>query len=260
VDNKVAAIRVLVADDSTTVRHIFRDFASLWSAGVEVVESECGETCLKYLTEERFDIAFLDVHMPGMTGLEALFHARHQGNQTFVVLMTGRPKNEMIDLARRLEAYDLLVKPFAPDALAVIFKTYERLVQPVRALLVDDSATVRRVITRIIEQSIFRIGVDEAVDGNAAVEACGKGRFDIVFLDVNMPGLDGPATLARLRSHNPDIRVVINSSEAEEAVRPRFGNQRVDMFLKKPFYPKDVDRAIRWVFDLPAPYRSEQAA
>ena len=97
--------------------------------------------------------------------------------------------------------------------------------------------------------------MEEAGDGAAAVAACDKGRYDIVFLDMNMPGLDGPQTLARLRGRNPAIRVVVDSSESEEAVRRRFGDQWVDMFLKKPFYPKDVDRAIRWVFDLPAPYR-----
>jgi CheY-like chemotaxis protein len=256
----ITAIKVLVADDSSTIRRLFREFTERWPTPVEFVEAECGESCLKQLGDQRFDMAFLDVHMPGMTGIEALCHARHQGNKTFVVVMSGQPKAEIIEIARKLEAYDFLRKPFLPDDLVSVFKAYEKLVQPVRALIVDDSATVRRVITKIIDQSIFRVVMDEAGTGGQAVELCDKGRYDIVFLDMNMPDVGGPETLARLRSRNPNIRVVVNSSEDEASVRRRFGNQRIDMFLKKPFFPTDVDRAIRMAFDLPTPYRIEETA
>jgi CheY-like chemotaxis protein len=256
----VTAIKVLVADDSNTLRRLFREFTQRWPTPVECVEAEDGETCLRLFGEHEFDMAFLDVHMPGMTGIEALCHARHQGNKTFVVLMSSQPKAEIIEIARKLEAYDFLRKPFLPEDLVAVFKAYQKLVQPVRALIVDDSSTVRRVITKIIEQSIFRVVMDEAGTGGEAVDLCDKSRYDIVFLDMNMPDADGAETLARLRSRNQNIRVVVNSSEDEASVRRRFGNQRIDMFLKKPFYPKDVDQAIRMAFDLPTPYRIEEAA
>lgn len=259
-NTSVPAIKVLVADDSSTIRKLFKEFVERWPAPVEMVEAEDGASCLKQLEASRFDMAFLDVHMPGMTGVEALCHARQQGNETFVVVMSSQPKTEIIDIARKLQAYDFIRKPFPASELVAIFKTYERLVQPVRALIVDDSATVRKVITKIIDQSIFRIAIDEAGKGLEAVELCDTGRYDIVFLDMNMPDVDGPETLARLRSKNPKVRVVVNSSESEENVRKRFGNQKIEMFLKKPFYPKDVDAAIRMAFDLPTPYRIENAA
>ena len=257
--NEIAAIKILVADDSATVRKLIRDFAEHLETPVEVAEADDGPSCLEKLEASRFDMAFIDVHMPGMTGIEALCHARHSGNDTFVVIMSGEPKDEIVDIARKLQAYDFIRKPFRRDELANIFRTYERIVKPVRALLVDDSATVRRVISKIIEQSIFRVSMEEAPTGFDAVELCKEGRFDVVFLDMNMPGFDGPETLARLRSRNPNARVVVNSSEPEEVVRKRFGNQRIDIFLKKPFYPKDVDRAMRVCFDLPSPYQIDIA-
>lgn len=256
----IAAVKVLVADDSSTVRKLFREFVERLETPVELVDAEDGPSCLAQLEASRFDMAFLDVHMPGMTGIEALCHARHAGNDTFVVLMSSQPRSEIIDVARQLNAYDFVRKPFPVADLAAIFRTYDRIVQPVKALLVDDSATVRRVITKIIEQSIFRVAIEEAGTGLDAVELCEQGRYDVVFLDVNMPGLDGPATLARLRSKNPDVRVIVNSSEPEDNVRRRFGNQKVQIFLKKPFYPKDVDRAMRVCFDLPPPYQIEATA
>jgi CheY-like chemotaxis protein len=258
--NAIAAIKVLVADDSSTIRKHFKEFAERWPTQVDFVEAADGPSCLEQLQASRFDMAFLDVHMPGMTGIEALCHARHSGNDTFVVIMSSQPKGEIVEVARKLQAYDFIRKPFPADDLAAIFRTYERIVQPVRALIVDDSATVRRVITKIIDQSIFRVTMDEASTGLQAVDLCERGRYDVVFLDVNMPSIDGPQTLARLRSQNENVRVVVNSSEPEDQVRRRFGNQRIEIFLKKPFYPKDVDRAMRTVFDLPAPYQIETAA
>lgn len=257
--NAIAAIKILVADDSAMVRKLIREFAERLETPVEVAEAEDGPSCLGQLEASRFDVAFIDVHMPGMTGIEALCHARHSGNDTFVVVMSGEPKDGIVEIARKLQAYDFIRKPFRPADLGNIFRTYERIVKPVRALLVDDSATVRRVISRIIEQSIFRVSMDEAPTGFDAVELCSDGRYDVVFLDMNMPGFDGPETLARLRSKNPNAKVVVNSSEPEEAVRKRFGNQRIDIFLKKPFYPKDVDRAMRVCFDLPSPYQIDNA-
>lgn len=256
----VAAIKVLVADDSSTIRCLFKEFVGRWDAPVEMVEAADGQACLALLEKSRFDIAFLDVNMPEMTGIEALCHARQAGNDTFVVVMSTHTKSEIVDVARKLAAYDFLRKPFSAAELSAIFRTYERIVQPVRALLVDDSATVRKVIAKIISQSIFRVSTDEAGTGHYAIELCDENRYDVVFLDVNMPGLDGPETLARLRSKNPKVRVIVNSSEPEDNVRRRFGNQKVDIFLKKPFYPKDVDHAMRVCFDLPAPYQIQNAA
>lgn len=256
----VAAIKVLVADDSSTIRRLFKEFVTRWETPVEIVEAEDGASCLAQFATTRFDMAFLDVNMPGMTGIEALCHARHAGNNTFVVVMSSHTKSEIVDVARQLAAYDFLRKPFTAPDLAAIFRTYERILRPVNALLVDDSATVRRVISKIIDQSIFRVAIDEACTGLVAVELSEESRYDVVFLDLNMPGLDGPATLARLRSKNPDVRVIVNSSEPEENARRRFGNQKVEIFLKKPFYPKDVDHAMRVCFDLPPPYQISAAA
>jgi len=69
-----------------------------------------------------------------------------------------------------------------------ILKTYCRVTVPSNALVVDDSATVRRIINKVLANSIFNIDVTEAGNGEAALEHCDNGEFDVVFLDCNMPG------------------------------------------------------------------------
>ena len=72
-----------------------------------------------------------------------------------------------------------------------ILKTYCRVTVPSNALVVDDSATVRRIIKKVLASSIFNIDVTDAADGQAALDLCDSGEFDVVFLDCNMPGLPG---------------------------------------------------------------------
>ena len=252
-------LKVLVADDSVVARHMFGPIAKRWPGGIELTEAECGESCLRHLAESSFDLAFLDVHMPGMTGLEALCHARQNGTSTFTVLMSSRPCKELVSIAQALNAYDFIAKPFEQKDIMAILLTYERIRRPMRALLVDDSATMRKLILRIIERSVFQIEVDEAGDGLDAVEKCRSTPYDMVILDMNMPGVDGPQTLARMRTRNPNVRVAITSSEGEEDVRRRFGNVPIQSFLKKPFHACDVDTAVRQLFGLVTPFEKVTA-
>ena len=70
-------------------------------------------------------------------------------------------------------------------------------------LVVDDSSTIRRILRRDLESAGYR--VTEAPDGEMALAACRAHRPDLVLLDVDMPVLDGMATLARMQD-DPDLR------------------------------------------------------
>ncbi len=70
-------------------------------------------------------------------------------------------------------------------------------------LVVDDSRTIRRILRRDLEAGGY--AVDEAPDGEAALEVCRAAAPDLVLLDVDMPRLDGMATLERMQA-DPDLR------------------------------------------------------
>src|SRR2546430_5403564 len=89
-----------------------------------------------------------------------------------------------------------LSKPFGAPEIEAIVETYRRACRPMRALIVDDSAAQRRIIGRVLARSVFRIEVEEAGDGKTALERYAGRDFDLVFLDCNMPGIDGLETLA----------------------------------------------------------------
>lgn len=107
----------------------------------------------------------------------------------------------------------------------------------VRIVVVDDSATVRSVLTRRLESDGAMEVVGVAADGLEALELIDELRPDIVTLDVEMPRLDGLATLARIMRECP-TRVVMVSSvtrEGADATIRALELGAVD-FVEKPTY------------------------
>src|SRR5689334_22026450 len=180
--------RVLIADDSTAIHHIFADLAERSPVPFEIVHAYNGRQCAEFLSLGTVHLAFIDVNMPEISGMEAVAIARHGGNKIFASLMSGKTSDKRLEIARQLKVYEYLNKPFGEQEVYAILRTYSRITVPSRALLVDDSATVRRIISKVLTDSIFNIDATEAATGEAALEPFDQGEFDVVFLDCNMPG------------------------------------------------------------------------
>jgi CheY-like chemotaxis protein len=241
---------MLVADDSRVVHHVFREAVRKSAAPFDIVDAVDGRTCCDLLERGDIDLAFIDVNMPEMSGLEALAAARDHGVSTFVTLMSSDASAPRIELARRLRVYEFLRKPFAIHDVEAIMTTYLRATAATRVLVVDDSSTVRKVMQKVLAASIFNVQIEEACDGETAIVYCDSGDFDVVFLDCNMPGLNGIATLHKLRAHNRGVKVIMISSEHNEARVTAALTGGATTFLHKPFYPADIDRALHLAFGL----------
>jgi two-component system chemotaxis response regulator CheY len=247
------SIKMLVADDSDGIRRMFRAVAERSCSLIELIEAPNGRDCVKLLSRGDIDLAFIDVYMPEMSGLEALRGARHVGIKTFVTLMSGLGSDPFIELAQQLRAYEFLRKPFHIRDVEAIIETYRRAAGPTKVLIVDDSMTVRKVVQKVLAGSIFRMDCYEAPDGETALELCARADFDIIFLDCNMPGLDGLATLDRLRLRSANARVVMISGERDRNHESRAFKRGAAAFLHKPFSPPDVDAILHWLFGLRPP-------
>src|SRR5258708_17795622 len=199
--------KVLIADDSNTVHQLIRDsLPNDYSANI--VHAFDGVECLQAL-DHGVDLAFIDVHMPTMGGMDALWAARIAVNKTFVTMISGRSNRRCIDLARQLDAYEFLTKPFGAAEIESILATHRRVSSPLQVLLVDDSPISLKVMRKVLASSVFRLNIEEANTGAGAIARCKAETFDVVFLDVNMPGLNGYETLARLIRANPQAKVVM---------------------------------------------------
>ena len=102
-------------------------------------------------------------------------------------------------------------------------------------LVVDDSKVIRKVARRILEELNFSI--EEAVDGQDALEACDKSVPDVVLLDWNMPVLDGLEFLKALRSRPLEKQpiVVFCTTENDMAHIRTAMEAGADEYIMKPF-------------------------
>jgi CheY-like chemotaxis protein len=244
-------LKVLIADDSSLAHQLICNaLPSEYSRNI--VHAFDGVECLNAL-DLGVSLAFIDVHMPSMGGLDALWAARTMGNKTFVTLISGRTNRHCIDLARKLDAYELLIKPFENDEIDAIVKVHRRISTPMNVLLVDDSPVLLKMMRKVLSNSIFRLNIAEAGAGNAAIARCKERAFDVVFLDVNMPGLDGYKVLGRLMNDRPQTKVVMISGERNALHEQEALDLGAAAFMHKPFFPTEIDAVLHQLFGLQLP-------
>ena len=106
---------VLIADDEDPLRKTIAAWLS--DEGFEVEEAADGLEAIKHVQSRDFDIALLDVRMPGANGLEVLRYIKKNSNQTEVVIMTGMSDVSMAVEAMKLGAREYLSKPLDMDQL-----------------------------------------------------------------------------------------------------------------------------------------------
>ncbi len=81
--------------------------------------------------------------------------------------------------------------------------------EPIRVLLADDHAVVRKGIREFLEEDSEIAVVAEAVDGQEAVLLTGEHRPNVAVLDIQMPGINGIEATRRIKAAYPDVRVLI---------------------------------------------------
>ena len=112
-------------------------------------------------------------------------------------------------------------------------------------LIVDDEAPFRRVLRTSLAQSGFAI--DEAQTGEEAVAILAGREFDLVLLDVNMPGMGGVATCCEIRAHLPRIGIVMVTVQDGESEMVRALEAGADDYITKPIRFRELVARLRAV-------------
>jgi two-component system KDP operon response regulator KdpE len=128
----------------------------------------------------------------------------------------------------------------------------------IRILLVDDESAIRRALRPPLVELGFQ--VVEAWRGEEAIQMLRAGGFDVVLLDVNMPGIGGIETLRRIRTFAPRLPILmltVRDAEAEKVEALELG---ADDYVTKPFSTRELVARIRTaVRRVQAPARAEDA-
>ncbi|MBY9067244.1 response regulator [Hyphomonas sp. WL0036] len=122
-----------------------------------------------------------------------------------------------------------------------------------RALVVDDNGINRRVARSFLEY--YGIIIREACDGNEALEIMGRETFDIVLMDIHMPGLDGAEAFKRLRnsgSLNRLVPVVALTADSMHGDREKYLSKGFDGYVSKPIEERTMITVISQILSVPA--------
>jgi len=248
--------RALVVDDNATNRRILRRQLEQWGM---VVDDHAGPEPVITAVDAgvTYDVALLDMHMPGTDGLALAEQLRGRASTRHLPILLLSSLGNRRGAAEEL-GMQHLTKPVKAAALrsavaralgaAVVPATpadLQATVQPLRILLADDNVVNQRVAVLMLERLGYR--ADVAADGQEALDALGRTPYDVVLMDVQMPQLDGPEATRRLRAELPPHRqpwVVAMTASALAEDRERCRAAGMDDYLTKPVRREELADAL----------------
>ena len=250
-------LSVLVVDDNASMRAALRGIVK--GDGHDVIgEAAEGKTALTLIRQMKPDVVLLDMMMPVMDGMAVLTEIKESGLDISVLVVSGNQDPALMQQAFSLGAIGYVTKPLNPDRILQTFAqigivSKARDARPAgappesagrRCVIVDSDADVRGLLKTLLEGERVEV-VAEAGDGMQGLVAIEEHRPDLVFLDIDMPELDGLNVLRCLRAVHPDLHVIMVTSHAEGAIVKEALSQRVAGYLLKPVDTAKVLAAVR---------------
>jgi two-component system, sensor histidine kinase and response regulator len=264
---------VLVVDDNVTNRRILTDVLGRW--GMQPVSAASGQEALSLIRRvfeagDPFALIITDTHMPEMDGFELaekLSRSPYRACAMVLMLTSGEHPGD-IDRARGLGVYNYLLKPVRREELKdVIAKALgkqtaaqENVERPIpdsapsalpsfrtRILLAEDNLVNQRLVQRVLEKE----GHDVVAVGNGreAVEALKNASFDLVLMDVQMPGMDGLEATQAIRESerlsSAHVPIIALTAHAMKGDRERCLAAGMDAYLSKPIHAIDLSNIVR---------------
>ncbi|MGE3148578.1 MAG: response regulator [Pseudorhodoplanes sp.] len=214
---------------------------------IDVVEAAGPADLPDDFASAEIDLILIDATLPEAEKTALIARARAAPKQPFIILMAG------VGGTITEEADAVVAKPRNVDEAQKLAERCMRVRLPSRVLVVDDSSMMRKIVGKTISATRFPVEIVEAEEGEVAIARVHEGDVDIVFLDYNMPGLDGLETLQRLKKAQPSLEIIFMTSVADQAVEARAHRGGAAAFLKKPFYPADVEAVLRGYYGLLKP-------
>jgi response regulator RpfG family c-di-GMP phosphodiesterase len=235
--------KILVVDDSSIIRRVLSN--QLEKFGAEVTDAEDGQQGLDLACSSRFDLIISDIEMPNLDGFA--FCEKLKGSAATrsipVILLSTLDSDRDIERGFKSGADAYVSKSEARENLT---ETIERLLEKSRfhrrhlVLVVDDSITIRHLLSEALEGVGFRVVT--AGNGREAVARIRDQRPDIILSDIEMDEMNG-IDLCRTVKADPalsSIPFVIMSVTGDRAVMRRLIELGAASYLVKPFNLEQV--------------------
>lgn len=249
-------MNVLVVDDAKIIRDAIKRILEIRKVNHAIVKS--GKEAIDKVKAESFDLIFLDIVLPDMDGVETLRAIKEISPDTPVVMITGYPVEAKIRDALELGAVEYLFKPFNKKDISRLltevsketdFKAYPRMTPgeirrsrryPFRKkaktiiLVVNNDQLTLKMFTRA--SALRGCEAVYVKDGFQAIEAVKKGSFDIIFINMALPGKkSGVETFRAIHRISPNIPVIMMTDFTEVEELRQTLKDGAKEYLRKPF-------------------------
>jgi len=229
---------VLVVDDLRNIRLTLGGI--LEDEGHNVVTAEDGYQAIEAVRKTHFDAIFMDIKMPGINGVQTFREVKKIDPEATVIMMTAYSVEDLVKEALEEGAYTIVYKPFDIDKIIAIIE--ELLHGKILILVVDDQFADRETLKAILEDKGYRVAT--ASDGTEAIQMVKERHYDIIFLDVKLPGMNGVETFEQVKKIDPRATVIMMTGYSEEDLVKKAVCAGAYTCLHKPF---DMEKVITLV-------------
>ena len=225
--------KIMVVDDEPEMLYTVSEI--LEDAGYEVVGVGDGYQAVEMASQQDIALVFMDINLPGIDGVEAYRKIKSVSPGTPVIMMTGFSVESLISQALEEGAYTVLYKPLDVKRLLIAVKD---VLDAPCVLVVDDEHDARESVKLIFEDLGYEVGM--ANNGNEAITHADSKHYDVILMDVGMPGMDGIEACQRIVDSDPSAKVIfITGHEVNEYAREALKAGAFSL-LTKPVDPEDM--------------------
>ncbi|WP_333787386.1 PAS domain S-box protein [Methanomethylovorans sp.] len=255
-------LRILVVDDNATNREILRVW--LLSRGAKVAEAENGATALQELYKAHkdnipFDVALLDMQMPGMDGITLAhviksddklkdiplmmltslgqWQASAKFDKSQFIAFITKPVNHAELFEKLSSVLNEEVNTTKLHSSALEHRSFESINKSLRILLAEDNIVNQKVAQSMLKKMGHK--VDTVANGKEVIKALEMIPYDLVLMDVQMPEMDGIEATKRIRDRvssvlKRDVPIIAMTAHAMKGDRERFIDAGMDDYIPKP--------------------------
>jgi len=277
VKDQLKGLKVLIVDDNATNRSILEHQTKGWGMLPKAVES--GDLALRELrraaeSKQNFDIAILDCMMPEMDGIELARRIKSQNLtvRTRLVMLTSMGLMGELDLVKKSgvqqyvskpvrhnQLYEVLLEVLNSNALMKVIPAEPIICSPskseniksLRLLLAEDNPVNQEVAYAMMESLGF--DVDIANNGKEAISMIKKKTYHLVFMDCQMPEMDGFAATKAIRiieqsSDKPALPIIALTANAMDGDKELCLSAGMNDYLSKPVKKEQIAKTImKWI-------------
>lgn len=242
--------QLLIIDDSATFREVVQRQATHWGMHVHsaaTLSEGLARLNNQHTIGEPVELLLLDAELPELDDVDSHSRLREAGLPRAVILLSTQPEAEHVLLAQTLAVRRLLLKPIDQTSLqlALLEEINQPLPQrhrlsgatPLHCLIAEDNP----INAQVLQGMLSKLGATHAtaVNGQEAVETFQRQSFDIVFMDCDMPVMDGFEAARRIREiqHNrgvPPTPIIALTANTLEELGERARTAVMDAHLVKP--------------------------